>query len=922
MEKKIFLLDAYALIFRAYYAFIRSPRIDSKGRNTSAIFGFVLMLEDILEKERPDLIGVVFDPPGGTFRHKEYEAYKAQREETPEAIRLSVPYIKRIIEAYKIPIVEVENYEADDVIGTLAKQAEAQGYTVMMVTPDKDYGQLVTDKSLMYRPKSSGGGYEIWGPSEVCGKFGLSSTNQIIDYLGLVGDASDNIPGCKGIGPKTAEKLLAEYKSIDGIYEHIDDIKGATRKKLLENKDETYTSRYLAEICTTVPIEFDEQPFLKESPDKDAILEIFRDLEFKSLLPRVLKEFAVSSSNDKPFITDLFADNPTDVFKNDNLTELSSADSNYHLLDSQSKIDEFYALLNKQQKIAFDTETTNLDPLKAELVAMTFSWKSGEAYFLPIPPERENALALLLPMSKVFKSDKILKIGQNLKYDIQVLANYDFAVEGPLFDTMVAHYLLNPDARHNMDEMAEVYLDYRTIHFSELVGSTAKKNYDLRALPIRKLCDYAAEDADITYRLYETFVPLLREQGLEELMQNIEMPLVPVLASMEREGVKLDTEVLGHKAQDMNAKLLRLENEIHRLAGQSFNINSSQQVGAVLFDKLKIADKPKKTKTGGYSTSEEVLEKLRDKHPIIDRILEYRGLKKLLSTYIESLPELIYPDGKLHSSFNQTVASTGRLSSSNPNLQNIPIRTEEGRMIREAFVPDSDECVFLSADYSQIELRLMAHLSGDKSLIQAFNAGEDIHRATAAKIYGVDSLLVTDDMRRNAKTANFGIIYGISAFGLSERLNIPRSESKMLIEGYFASYPGVKEYMDKSIEDAKETGYVTTLLGRKRYLKDINSANAVVRGYAERNAINAPIQGTAADIIKLAMIRIYNTIKERGLKSRMILQVHDELNFNVYRDELDEMKQIVLDGMQGVLPHLKVPLIAEMGVGANWLEAH
>ncbi|WP_373813617.1 DNA polymerase I [Porphyromonas loveana] len=924
--ERLFLLDAYALIFRAYYAFIRAPRLDSSGRDTGAVFGFALTLLDILEKESPHYLAVVFDPPGGSFRHREYPEYKAQREETPEAIRLAVPLIKELLAAFRVPVVEVPDFEADDAIGTLARQAAAEGLEVRMVTPDKDFGQLVTDTIRIYRPKTSGGGYETWGPEEVTAKFGLSRPEQMIDYLALVGDASDNIPGCKGIGAKTAEKLLADYDSIDGIYANVDAFKGALARKIAEGEEQTRFSRYLATIRTDAPVAFDRDTFRRVAPDMEAVRACFGALEFRSLLRRVEAPapdvpagdlFADEAATDASSVADLFADGAASATAG--LRSLAEVPHDYIILENDSEIADCVRTLSAVPRFAFDTETDSKDALVAQLVAVTFAAESGRAYFISMPEDADVVRRRLDLLRPLWDNAAIGKVGQNIKYDLQVLARYGVEVRGTLFDTMIAHYLLFPDLRHGMDEMAESLLSYRTIRYDELMPD---KERSIRDVPLQQLADYAMEDADITWQLYERLSPLLDEAGMTDLFCRIEMPLVPVLASMERAGVMLDVDVLNRTASGLNEEMQRIEEEIYRHAGHPFNINSPSQVGAVLFDELAVADKPKKTKSGTYSTNEEILTKLRDRHPVVPLILDYRGLKKLLSTYVDTLPRMRYPDGKLHTSFNQTVATTGRLSSSNPNLQNIPIRTEIGRGLRAAFVPDDEDCIFLSADYSQIELRLMAHLSGDASLIEAFLHGEDIHRATAARIYDLPPAEVTDDMRRRAKTANFGIIYGISAFGLSERLGITRTEAKALIEGYFASYPQVKEYMDRSIAEAGKLGYVTTICGRKRFLRDIHSANSVVRGYAERNAINAPIQGSAADLIKLAMIRIRDEFDARRLQARMILQVHDELNFNVPVAELDEVREIVREGMEGVMPELRVPLIADIGVGANWLEAH
>lgn len=927
--ERLFLLDAYALIFRAYYAFIRTPRLDSSGRDTGAVFGFALTLLDILEKESPHYLAVVFDPPGGSFRHREYPEYKAQREETPEAIRLAVPLIKELLAAFRVPVVEVPDFEADDAIGTLARQAAAEGLEVRMVTPDKDFGQLVTDTIRIYRPKTSGGGYETWGPEEVTAKFGLSRPEQMIDYLGLVGDASDNIPGCKGIGAKTAEKLLADYGNIDGIYANAGALKGALARKIAEGEAQTRFSRYLATIRTDAPVAFDRDTFRRVAPDMEAVRACFNALEFRSLLRRVEAPapdvpagdlFADEAAAGVSPVADLFADGAASATAG--LRSLAEVPHDYTILESDAEIADYVRTLSAVPRFAFDTETNSKDALVAQLVAVTFAAESGRAYFVPMPEDQAAVRRRLDLLRPLWDNAAIGKVGQNIKYDLQVLARYGVEVRGELFDTMIAHYLLFPDLRHGMDEMAESLLSYRTIRFDELVAGASGKEPNLREVPLQQLADYAMEDADITWQLYERLAPLLDEAQMTDLFRRIEMPLVPVLASMERAGVMLDVDVLSRTASGLNEEMQRIEKEIYRHAGRPFNINSPSQVGTVLFDELSVADKPKKTKSGTYSTNEEILTKLREKHPVVPLILDYRGLKKLLSTYVDTLPRMRYPDGKLHTSFNQTVATTGRLSSSNPNLQNIPIRTEVGRGLRAAFVPDDADCVFLSADYSQIELRLMAHLSGDASLIEAFRHGEDIHRATAARIYDLPLAEVTDDMRRRAKTANFGIIYGISAFGLSERLGITRTEAKALIEGYFASYPQVKEYMDRSIAEAGRQGYVVTLFGRKRFLRDIHSANSVVRGYAERNAINAPIQGSAADLIKLAMIRIQHALDARRLRTRMILQVHDELNFNVPLTEADEVREIVREGMEGVMPELRVPLIADIGVGANWLEAH
>ncbi len=921
---KLFLIDAYALIYRSYYAFIKNPRINSKGVNTSAVFGFINTLEDVLKREQPTHIAVAFDPKGPTFRHEAFEQYKAQREETPEVIRQSVPVIKEIIQAYHIPILEVPYYEADDVIGTVAKQAAANGFEVYMMTPDKDYGQLVADHIYMYRPKF-GGDYEVLGVSEVLEKYQLQSTEQVIDLLGLMGDTADNIPGCPGVGEKTAQKLLAEFGSIENLLANTDKLKGAKKKKVEENVEQIRFSKFLATIKTDVPITFDAELCKRVAPDEDRLVELYTELEFKTFINRLKGESSVVSSSKEPKAAvqyDLFATEPVVESEVSSLADINTMPHSYYLADTAEKQIALCEQLLQEKSFAFDTETEGLDPLTAGLVGMSFAIREQEAWYVPVPVNREEATDIVLRLAPALQHPEIEKVGQNIKFDILALRKYGVRVKGPLFDTMLAHYLLNPELRHGMDYLAETYLKYKTVPIEDLIGPKGKKQASMRTVPIEQIKEYAAEDADVTLRLKHYFAPLLKQEGLESLFFEMEMPLIYVLAEMEATGVKLDTNALKQSSEVLSQQLSTLEDSIYDLAGQSFNINSTKQVGEILFDKLKLDEKAKKTKTGGYSTSEEVLEKIRGKHPIVDKLLEYRGIKKLLSTYIDALPALIHPEtGKIHTSFNQAVTATGRLSSTNPNLQNIPVRDELGREIRKAFIADDDDCIFFSADYSQIELRLMAHLSNDPHMVEAFCSGADIHAATAAKIYGIPVEEVTSDMRRKAKTANFGIIYGISVFGLSERLSIPRAESKELIDGYFQTYPRIKEYMEESIRVAKEKGYVETLFKRKRFLPDINSHNAIVRGYAERNAINAPIQGSAADIIKLAMIRIHQRFEAEHLKSRMILQVHDELNFNVRKEEFDRVKEIVLDCMEHVL-QLRVPLIADCGEGKNWLEAH
>ncbi len=931
--RKLFLIDAYALIYRSYYAFIRNPRINSKGMNTSAIFGFINSLEDVLKRENPTHIAVAFDPKGPTFRHEAFEQYKAQREETPEVIRQSVPIIKDIIEAYHIPILEVPFYEADDVIGTIAKQAEQEGFEVFMMTPDKDYGQLVSEHIFMYRPKF-GGDYEIMGIPQVLNKYGLTSVHQVIDLLGLMGDSSDNIPGCPGVGEKTAQKLLTDFGSIDNLIEHTDELKGALQKKIRENAKQIRFSKFLATIKTDVPIQFDAKACVRESRDEQRLIELYTELEFRTFINKIENEptkntngTSVSKKELKSVpvqgsLFDVFEAEDTETPKYSTLADLKTTPHTYHLTDNEDDIAKLGAFLNDQDFFAFDTETDGVDPLTASLVGISFSVKENEAWYVPVPQNREEALRRLSSLAPALENDQILKIGQNIKFDILAVRKYNIQVKGKLFDTMIAHYLLNPELRHGMDYLAETYLKYKPVPIEELIGPKGKNQKTMRDVPVSVVAEYAAEDADVTLKLKNYFEPELKTAGIEELFYNIEMPLIYVLADMEYTGVTLDTVALKQSSELLTEKLRLLEKEIHELAGMSFNINSTRQVGEVLFDRLKVDDKVKKTKTGGYSTSEDVLEKIRTKHPIVDKLLEYRGLKKLLSTYIDALPVLINPQtGKIHTSYNQAVTATGRLSSTNPNLQNIPVRDELGREIRKAFTADNDDCLFFSADYSQIELRIMAHLSNDSHMIEAFNSGEDIHASTAAKIYNVPLAEVTSDMRRKAKTANFGIIYGISVFGLAERLNIPRAEAKALIEGYFKTYPDIRNYMDESISQAKEKGYVETIFNRKRFLPDINSNNAIVRGYAERNAINAPIQGSAADIIKLAMVRIHKRFEAEKLKSKMILQVHDELNFNVFKNEFLKVKEIVLHEMEQVV-RLQVPLIADCGEGKNWLEAH
>ena len=920
--KKFYLLDAYALIYRAYYGLIRSPRINSKGQNTSAIFGFLTTLNEVLQKEQPDLLAIGFDPAGHTFRHELFPEYKAQREATPEDIKKAVPIIKDLIKAYRIPILEVPGFEADDVIGTMAKTAVREGYEVRMITPDKDYAQLVEPNLLMQRPGHGNAPWEILGPQEVCEKYGLQSPLQVIDYLALMGDAADNIPGCPGVGPKTATTLLQQFGSCEDIITHSSELKGAVRKKIEEHVDEIKLSKVLTTIKTDVPLQYDFEQFKIEEPDKEALRQIFTDLEFRSFLTKL--DGPQKSSKSAPVELSLFGSEPTEDKGDDSerlFSRLENLSYEYKLVDNETEAKELADFLLTNEIFSLDTETTSIEALDAKLVGLSFSTEDFRAWYVPVSRETEKAKKILEIFRPVYENPKILKVGQNLKYDLTVLANYDIHLSGPLFDTMLAHYLIQPELRHNMDYLAEIYLNYKTIHIEELIGPKGRGQKNMGDLEPKDIYKYACEDADVTLRLMKPLAEELRKNSLEEVFQNIEMPLMPVLARMERNGVVLDTDTLKEVENDFTARLQTLEKDIYELAGHEFTINSPRQVGEVLFGELKLSEKVKKTKSGQYSTSEEVLRDLHSKHPIVQKILDYRGLKKLLSTYVEALPKLINPaTGHIHTSFNQAVTATGRLSSSNPNLQNIPVRGEDGREIRKAFIPEAGE-IFFSADYSQIELRIMAHLSGDEHMIEAFNAGHDVHAATAARIFHKDIKDISKDERRKAKTANFGIIYGISAFGLAERMDVSRTEAKELIDSYFEMYPKIKDYISKAVDTAREKGYIETEFGRRRYLPDINSRNAVVRGYAERNAVNAPIQGTAADIIKIAMIRVQQRLDTEGCKARMILQVHDELNFSIPADEFDKVKRIVIEEMQGAYK-MSVPLEADCGEGKNWLEAH
>ena len=919
---KLFLFDAYALIYRAYYAFIKNPRINTKGMNTSAVLGFCNTLHEVLAKEKPTYLGVAFDPHGPTFRSEAYAQYKAQREETPEDIRRSVPVIKEILKAMRIPVLEAEGFEADDVIGTLAKKADSEGIRTYMLTPDKDYGQLVGGNVVMYRPRH-GGGYETLDADGVCAKYGISSTAQVIDLLGLMGDSADNIPGCPGVGEKTAVKLLAQFGSVDALLERTSELKGALKKKVEENAEQIRFSKFLATIRTDVPVTLDLDALRVAEPDTQELRRLFTELEFKTLLDKFLNKSKNIKNNANQQL-DLFAKIPTDGQVDEEkpvLKTLTDTPHTYKLVDTEENMLKIRDFFMTKSFLSLDTETTSTDAINAELVGLSFSVEENEAFYVPVPAERKEAEKIVNIFKPVYENPSIEKIGQNIKYDLEVLAGYGVELAGEMFDTMIAHYLLQPELRHNMDYMAEVYLGYKTIHIDELIGPKGKSQRSMRDLPPGEVYEYAAEDADVTLKLKNLLEPKLKEAGVWQLFTEVEMPLVRVLAAMEMNGVRLDTASLRETSQILTQRMTDIEQEIYRLAGEEFNIASPKQVGEILFGKMKIVEKPKKTKTGQYVTSEEVLQQLRGKSEIVGKILEHRGLKKLLGTYVDALPKLVNPrTGHIHTSFNQTVTATGRLSSSDPNLQNIPVRGEDGKEIRKAFIPE-EGCLFFSADYSQIELRVMAHLSGDENMQEAFREGYDIHAATAAKIYHETMDSVTRDQRTRAKRANFGIIYGITVFGLAERLDISRKEAAELIDGYFATFPKVAEYMEQAKAEAREKGYAETLMHRRRYLPDITSHNATVRGFAERNAINAPIQGTAADIIKIAMVRIYDRFKRENIRSKMLLQVHDELNFSVYPDEKERVERIVLEEMQNAYP-LDVPLVADCGWGANWLEAH
>ena len=918
---KLFLIDAYALIYRSYYAFLRNPRINSKGLNTSAIMGFCNTLNEVLTKESPTHIGVAFDH-GKTFRHDAFPEYKAQREETPEDIKLSVPLIKQILEAMHIPILQVDGFEADDIIGTVATRFGSDGIETFMLTPDKDYGQLIGPNVFMYRPRH-GGGYEIIGEKEVGDKYGIPTPAQVIDLLALMGDTADNFPGCPGVGEKTAAKLINQFGSIDNMLQHTDEIKGKLREKIENAVEDIKMSKFLATIRTDVPMQLDLDELKVEQPDEAKLRSIFEELEFRTLINKFLNKDEIKSKTNNNQL-DLFAENTTNESSGPKFAKYESIKTTQHeyqLIENEGELRQLCDFFITKEFVSIDTETTSTDAINAELVGLSFSAEESKAFYVPVPANYEEALKVVQIFKPLYESDKIMKIGQNIKYDYEVLTRYGVTIQGKMFDTMIAHYLIQPELHHNMDYLAETLLGYQTIHIEELLGPKGKKQKNMRDVSPTDIYEYAAEDADITLRLKNVLEPRLKELGVEELFWNIEMPLVRVLADMELNGVCLDTEALQDTSKIFNERMREYEQEIYKEAGEEFNISSPKQVGDILFGKLQIMDKPKKTKTGQYVTSEEVLQSLENKSPIVRNILNYRGMKKLLSTYIDALPKLINSrTGHIHTSFNQALTATGRLSSSDPNLQNIPVRTDDGKEIRKCFIPE-EGCLFFSADYSQIELRIMAHLSEDENMMEAFREGHDIHRATAAKIWHEDIDKVTDAQRKKAKQANFGIIYGITTYGLAQRMDISNAEAKDLIQDYFRTFPKVQAYMEHAKEVARAKGYAETLFHRRRYLADINSRNATVRGFAERNAINAPIQGTEADIIKVAMVRIWERFKKKGIRSKMILQVHDELNFSVYPEEREQVERIVIEEMQNAYP-LNVPLIADAGWGKNWLEAH
>ena len=919
---KLFLLDAYALIYRAYYAFMKNPRINSKGLNTSAIMGFCNTLHEVLEKEKPTHLGVAFDPHGPTFRTEAFPAYKAQREETPEDIRASVPIIKEILGAMRIPVLQVDGFEADDVIGTLATKSGEMGVSTYMLTPDKDYGQLVKKNVFIYRPRH-GGGYETLDEMGVCNKYGIPTPLHDIDLLALMGDSADNFPGCPGVGEKTAVKLINEFGTVENLLSSTDQVKGKLREKIEAAVDDIKMSKFLATIRTDVPIELNMDDLKVMEPDEKALRTIFTELEFRTLADKFLNkpQKAPAKVDSQPDLFGFFAPTSTESHENPQFFSLKDVNHNYKLVENEKDAEELYDFLRTNEILVLDTETTSTNPIDAELVGLSFAVKENEAFYVAIPSNRQEAEKYVNIFKPLYENPKILKIGQNIKYDLEVLRNYGVELKGALWDTMIAHYLIQPELRHNMDYMAETLLNYKTIHIDELIGPKGKNQKSMRDLPPTLVYEYACEDADVTLKLKNVLEPKLKESGVEHLFYDIEMPLVPVLAEMEMNGVCIDTDSLNETSKIFTNRMQELEQRIYELAGEQFNIASPKQVGDILFGKMKIIDKPKKTKTGQFVTNEEVLMQLKHKSEIVEDILNHRGLKKLLGTYIDALPKLINPrTGHIHTSFNQTITATGRLSSSDPNLQNIPIRGEDGKEIRKAFIPEPG-CLFFSADYSQIELRVMAHLSQDENMMNVFREGKDLHAATAATIYKKDINEVSRDERTKSKRANFGIIYGITVFGLAERLDIARDEAKQLIDGFFQTFPQVHQYMEASKQKAREKGYAETVFHRRRYLPDINSHNATVRNFAERNAINAPIQGSAADIIKVAMIRIFNRFKAEGIRSKMILQVHDELNFSVYPEEKEIVERIVIEEMQNAFP-LSVPLVADSGFGQNWLEAH
>ncbi len=954
-QKKLFLLDAMALIYRAYFAFSNNHRINSKGQNTSAVFGFTNTLLEVLNKEKPTHIAVVFDTQAPTARHEEFTEYKANRQEIPEDLALAIPYVQKLCEAFNIRVLAMDGYEADDVIGTLAKLAEKKGFDTYMMTPDKDFGQLVDEHTFIYKPASFGKGAQVMGIAEVCARWDIERVDQVKDILGLMGDSVDNIPGIPGVGEKTAMALVKQFGSVENLLEHIAELKGKLKEKVEANKDKAVQSKRLATILIDVPLKVSLDELKLHDPNKEALRELFAELEFRNIASKVLGENLTPSpsplgeggkkaSAKNSTQVSLFGQDVSEKEKEEVLEviaegseaspSIEEGQSNaphetihsvkhiYHVVDTPEKVKKLAADLAKQKFFCFDTETTGVDVNLAELVGMSFSFKPHEAYYIPIPAKFNDAQKIVSEFKDVFADTRIDKIGQNVKFDLAMLKWYEIEIKGKIFDTMIAHFLIQPEMRHSMDALAQIYLNYSPVSIETLIGKKGKDQQSMRDVPIETISEYAAEDADITLQLKDKFEPKLKQAGVQKLFEEIEIPLVPVLAAMEAEGINVDKDALKVLSKELTTDIAKAEKEIQDFAETKFNVSSPKQVGEVLFEQLKIVEKPQKTKTGQYSTSEDVLSKLESKHPIIKKILDYRELVKLKNTYVDSLPEMINPrTGRIHTSYNQVVAVTGRLSSDNPNLQNIPIRTERGREIRKAFIPRNNKYVLLSADYSQIELRIIAELSQDKGMIEAFKSGEDIHASTASKVYSVPLTEVTGDMRRNAKMVNFGIIYGISAFGLSERLNIPRSEAKGIIDNYFMQYPQIREYMDKSIESAREKGYVETIMGRKRYLRDINSANATVRGFAERNAINAPIQGSAADMIKIAMINIHNDLQKKKTKSKMLLQVHDELVFDVLKEEVEEVKALVLNRMKTAL-QLKVPVEVGMGTGKNWLEAH